>query len=65
MLVIGRKHRERLFIGAQHEIVITVLEIDDGYRVRLGIEAPREIIVVREEVALRDQARQQQEEEAV
>ncbi|HLJ96296.1 MAG TPA: carbon storage regulator [Gemmataceae bacterium] len=50
MLILSRKIGERLIIGG--DIVITVAEIQRG-RVRLGIEAPAEIIVVREELQMR------------
>ena len=47
ILVISRKNQERLVIGA--DIVITVVQIDRN-RVRLGIEAPKEVAIVREEL---------------
>jgi carbon storage regulator len=47
MLVLSRKQGERIIIG--DNIVITVVSLDYG-RVRLGIEAPREILVWREEM---------------
>jgi len=52
MLVLSRKKQERIVIA--ENIVITVVEVR-GNKVRLGIEAPREIAVMREEVALRIQ----------
>ncbi len=48
MLVLSRKLGERIIIGDQ--IVVTVVKLDHG-QVRLGIEAPREIGVFREEIA--------------
>ena len=48
MLVLSRKKNESIVIG--DSIVVTVVEIR-GDRVRLGIEAPREIAVHRKEVA--------------
>jgi carbon storage regulator len=48
MLVLSRKLGERIMIGDR--IVVTVAKLDHG-RVRLGIEAPREMAVFREEVA--------------
>ena len=53
MLVLTRRVNERIVIG--ENIVVTVLEVH-GDQVRLGIDAPREIKVFREEVILRDQA---------
>jgi carbon storage regulator len=47
MLVLSRKQGERIVIG--DNIVITVVSLDYG-RVRLGIEAPREVEVWREEM---------------
>ena len=47
MLVLGRKSMERILIG--NDIVVTVLEIR-GNRTRIGIEAPREIHVIRAEL---------------
>ena len=48
MLVLSRKLGERIVIGDR--IVVTVVKLDHG-QVRLGIEAPREIAVFREEIA--------------
>ena len=47
MLVLTRKLGERLKIG--HAITVTVIEIKNG-QVRLGIEAPANVAVHREEV---------------
>jgi carbon storage regulator len=47
MLVLSRKQGERIVIG--DNIVITVVSLEYG-KVRLGIEAPREIEVWREEM---------------
>jgi carbon storage regulator len=47
MLVLSRKHGERVVIGG--DIVITVIEARDG-RVRLGFEAPQGTPIHREEV---------------
>ncbi len=48
MLVLSRRIGERLVIGAN--TTVTVIEVRGG-QVRLGIEAPPEIPVRREEVA--------------
>src|SRR4051794_20506840 len=54
MLVLTRKLMEKLFIG--DDICVTVVRLEGG-QVRLGIEAPREVAVVRAElVPERDQA---------
>lgn len=47
MLVLSRKKNESIIIGDQIEI--TIVEIR-GDKVRLGIEAPREVSVHRREV---------------
>ena len=47
MLVLTRKPNERIVIG--EHITVTVLEVQ-GNRIRLGIEAPKEISIKREEV---------------
>jgi carbon storage regulator len=49
MLVLSRKRTESIVVG--DNVRITVLKIERN-AVRLGIEAPREISVVREELAL-------------
>ncbi len=47
MLVLTRKLMERLFIG--DNICVTVVRLEGG-QVRLGIDAPREVSVVRAEL---------------
>lgn len=47
MLVLSRKVGEKVLIG--NNIVLTVVEVN-GNRIRLGIEAPREMAVVRGEL---------------
>ena len=47
MLVLGRKQNERIHIG--DDIIITVLEVR-GQTVKIGIEAPREVRVLRGEL---------------
>lgn len=53
MLVLSRKEGERLVID--ENIVVTVLHVAGG-GVRLGIEAPRDVPVHREEILIRDAA---------
>ena len=48
MLVLSRKPGEKIHIGA--DVVITVLEIT-GTRMRLGIDAPNGVRVLRAELA--------------
>jgi carbon storage regulator len=50
MLVLSRKEGERLVIGDR--IVITVVALEGG-RVKLGIDAPREIGIQRQELLYR------------
>jgi carbon storage regulator len=50
MLVLSRKLGEKIQIS--ENITITVLEIDRG-KIRLGIEAPRSVSVLRQELANR------------
>src|SRR5438270_9982339 len=47
MLVLTRKLMEKLFIG--DDICVTVVRLEGG-QVRLGIEAPRDVAVVRAEL---------------
>jgi carbon storage regulator len=47
MLVLSRKKDESVMIG--DDVVLTVIEIR-GDRVRLGIKAPKEVLVHRREV---------------
>ncbi len=48
MLVLTRKPEEKIYVG--NDIVITIVQVK-GDRVRLGIEAPKNVRVLREEVA--------------
>ncbi len=47
MLVISRKLGQRVHIGP--DITVTIVEVDRN-KVRLGIEAPRSVQVLREEL---------------
>ena len=49
MLVLTRKVGERILIGDQ--VVITVVKLGHG-SVRIGVDAPPEMAVVREELAM-------------
>lgn len=48
MLVLSRKTSERILIG--DEIAITIVRIGPNF-VRIGIEAPKTMSIVREEIA--------------
>ncbi len=47
MLVLSRKRGESIHIG--DNIIITITELSDN-RVRLGIDAPRDLIILRAEL---------------
>jgi carbon storage regulator len=47
MLVLSRKLGEKIHIGDQ--ICITIVDIDRG-KIRLGIEAPRDVPIFRQEL---------------
>jgi carbon storage regulator len=47
MLVLSRKLGEKIYIG--DNICITVVDIDRG-KIRLGIEAPRDVAIFRQEL---------------
>lgn len=48
MLVITRRENERLYIG--DNIVVTIVRVQQNGGVRLGIEAPQDVNIRREEV---------------
>ncbi|UUO05563.1 carbon storage regulator [Blastopirellula sp. J2-11] len=52
MLVLSRKEGERLKLG--DSIVITVVKVA-GDKVRLGIEAPPNVLVLRDELELHEE----------
>jgi carbon storage regulator len=57
VLVVSRKPGERILVG--DKIAITVVKITGG-AVRLGIEAPAELAVMREELALEIRAAEEE-----
>lgn len=61
MLVLSRRVGERIFIGKDREIVLEVVEIRRD-RIRLGIVAPGDVPIHREEVALAMDAEKEWEE---
>jgi len=48
MLILSRKKDESIIIG--DKIEIKILEIDGGSRVSIGIEAPKDIEILRKEL---------------
>ncbi|OGT11430.1 MAG: carbon storage regulator [Gammaproteobacteria bacterium GWE2_42_36] len=62
MLILSRRIGESLVIG-DHEIMVTILSVK-GNQVRVGIEAPKEVSVHREEIYKKIQdAREANDEE--
>ena len=53
MLVVSRKKDERIWIGEQ--VVVTIISID-GSQVKVGIQAPADVRIVRAEIRERQQA---------
>ena len=53
MLVLSRKESERIRLG--ESIVVTVIRVA-GDKVRLGIEAPPDVLVLRDELQPHEQA---------
>lgn len=49
MLILTRKNKESIVIGDNKEIKITILNVR-GNQVQIGIEAPRDVTVHREEI---------------
>ena len=51
MLILGRTHKQRIFIG--EDIIITIFTSKKGKKtnkVQVGIEAPKSISIMREEL---------------
>ena len=55
MLVLSRKESQRIRLG--DSIVITIVKIS-GDKVRVGIDAPSDVLVLRDELEVRDPAGQ-------
>ncbi len=54
MLVLNRKQNQQIFIG--DNIVITIVEIK-GITVRVGIQAPKDVVILRDDSSLRVEKR--------
>ena len=61
MLVLSRKLGEKIYIG--ENICITVVDIDRG-KIRLGIEAPRDVPIYRQELLPLQQPRDESAQSA-
>jgi len=61
MLVLTRKSEEKIIIGEQGEIEITVLKIQGG-KVSIGIKAPETCKVLRYELTRKDRDEEQEKE---
>lgn len=55
MLVLTRKTGQRLFVGK--DVIVTVGRVFDDGRVRLCIDAPRDLKIVREELLVSSKER--------
>lgn len=54
MLVLSRKKDEQIIVkvpGLEEPIVLTIVRIDNRNKVRIGIEAPKKVMVLRSELA--------------
>jgi carbon storage regulator len=56
MLVLSRKESQRIRLG--DSIVITIVKIS-GDKVRVGVDAPSDVLVLRDELEVRDPAGKQ------
>lgn len=57
MLVLSRKERERIHLG--DNITVTIVRVS-GDQVRVGIDAPKEIRILRDELEPNDDRKQKQ-----
>ena len=62
MLILTRKINQSVIIGKDADVVISVLDSREGY-VRLGFDAPREILIYREEILKKIQEEEKTQEE--
>ena len=50
MLVLTRKMNQKIFIGENQEVEVELLSIQ-GQQVRIGIKAPKEVPIIRDDAA--------------
>ena len=56
MLILARKEAQKLkLISTNNSIVITIIRIS-GEQVRIGVEAPMDVLVLRDELELNSEA---------
>ena len=61
MLVLSRKESEKIKLG--EDITLTVVRVS-GDRVRIGIEAPREMVILRKELEAEENTEEQVKDKA-
>ena len=61
MLVLSRKESEKIMLG--DEIVLTIVRVS-GDRVRLGIEAPSDMLILRKELDPSEQGAQNKDDDS-
>jgi carbon storage regulator len=52
MLILSRKRNERIILHLPDQTIAIVVVAVQGNKVRLGVEAPRDVTVLREELAV-------------
>ena len=57
MLMLSRKYGEQIMVG--DDICITIGEIVNGHVVRIGIDAPKEVLILRKELYEKELQRKQ------
>lgn len=58
MLILSRQPGEKIMIGDDVEIII--LDISGG-QIKVGVTAPKDVVILREEVAVRDKGKKEEE----
>jgi len=64
MLILSRNAGQRIIIGSgPRRIVITLVSIDRNV-VRIGLEAPNDVVILREELVIAEEEKRKQKEES-